>query len=228
MLRAVGRALPLLFNGRLVAAIALWTAGAFTLWIAVGVVAFEPVVRWIADALGRPSSAGVYAGVAILVLLVLVALAILTAVIAVAVLAMPAVVRAVAARHFPALEQRRGGSWRGSLANLLVTLAIFLPAWLLALMLLWMPPLYLLVSWALSGWLSQRVFRYDALAEHADAIELRTLPRAIRGRLFLLGALFAPLTIVPIVNLVAPLLAGIAFACLCLDELAHAREAAAA
>lgn len=225
MLRAIGRALPLLFSGRLLGALALWTAGAFLLWLAVAVVAFDPLTRAVAGWLGAPTSTGVYAGVAIFVGLMFVLLAVLTALIAVSVLAMPAIVRLVTSRHFPALEERHGGTFAGSMRNLAATLALFAPAWLLALVLLPVPPLYLALSWALSGWLSQRVFRYDALAEHADAAELATLPRAIRGRLFLLGVLFAPLTLVPIVNLAIPLLAGIAFACLCLDELAHAREA---
>ena len=224
MLRAIGRALPLLFSGRLLGALALWTAGAFLLWIAVGVVAFDPLTRTLTGWLGAPTNAGVYAGAAIFVVLLFVVLAVVTALVAVSVFAMPAIVTLVTARHFPDLEARHGGTFAGSMRNLVATLALFAPAWIVALLLVPVPPVYLVASWALSGWLSQRVFRYDALAEHADAAELATLPRAIRGRLLLLGILLAPLTLVPIVNLVIPLLAGIAFACLCLDELAHARE----
>ncbi|MEO7092438.1 MAG: hypothetical protein ABI175_04250, partial [Polyangiales bacterium] len=63
MLRAVGRALPLLFNGRLLGALALWTAGAFLLWIAIGAVTFDPLTRGLAGMIGD-TGFGVQAGVA--------------------------------------------------------------------------------------------------------------------------------------------------------------------
>ena len=39
----------------------------------------------------------------------------------------------------------------------------------------------------------------------------------------MLGFVLSPLSLVPIVNLFAPIFAGIAFTCLCLDELAAHR-----
>jgi uncharacterized protein involved in cysteine biosynthesis len=70
------------------------------------------------------------------------------------------------------------------------------------------------------------MFRYDALAEHADRTEIQALLARSRGRLMGLGLVLAPLSLVPIVNvLVLPLFAGIAFTELCLGELAALRAA---
>jgi len=52
---------------------------------------------------------------------------------------------------------------------------------------------------------------------------MRRICRAARGRMFALGLILAPLSYIPIVNLFAPLYAGVAFTYLCLDELAVAR-----
>ena len=53
---------------------------------------------------------------------------------------------------------------------------------------------------------------------------MRTLIRSARRRLFGLGLVLAPLSFVPVLNLVAPLFAGVAFTYLCLDELSAARS----
>jgi uncharacterized protein involved in cysteine biosynthesis len=103
--------------------------------------------------------------------------------------------------------------------NALVAIALWVPLQLLVLPLLLFPLVGVPASLALSAWVNQRLFRYDALAEHASAVERDALIRAARRRLFALGLLLSPLAIVPFVNLVAPLYAGLAFSCLCLAEL---------
>ena len=143
--------------------------------------------------------------------------------VAVAVFAMPVIVDTVSNHDFAALQKRRGGSFAGSLVNALVAVTLFLPLWLLALFLLALPPLYLAVTLVLNAWLNQRLFRYDALALHADASELPAMIRIARGRLFGLGLVLAPLSLIPFVNLLAPLFASTAFCYLCLDELAAYR-----
>jgi CysZ protein len=226
VLRAIGHALPLLFSGRLLGKLVLWTALAFLAWLLIAIAAVRPVTDAIAGAVGA-TSAGTQVLIGFAVLLIFMAGAIVSALMIVAAFAMPAIVRLVADRYYPDLQRRQGGRWHGSLRNAVFTLLVFIPAWLAALLLLELPPVYLVVSWCLSGWFNQRLFRYDALSEHADPVELARLPREIRGRLFALGVIFAPLTLIPIVNLAMPLFAGIAFTCLCLDELARRRAAAA-
>jgi uncharacterized protein involved in cysteine biosynthesis len=77
----------------------------------------------------------------------------------------------------------------------------------------------------ISAYLSQRLLRYDALAEHADRDEYPQVLARARGKLYLLGLLLALLYYVPLINLVAPVASGLAFTHLCLAEVARLRAA---
>ena len=234
MLSALTRALPVFASARILSVVFLPLAGAAVVFVAIAWWTWTPLVDWAAltlfdaprDATGAPTGWGVIAA-ALATFLAFVALALVTALVAIAVLAMPMIVNAVAARDFAALERRKGGTFAGSVANALVAIAVFVPLWIASLFLLAVPPLFVAASLVLSAWLNQRLLRYDALAEHADADELRGIVRGARGKLFGLGLLLAPLSYVPIVNFFAPLYAGVAFTYLCLDELAARRASAA-
>jgi uncharacterized protein involved in cysteine biosynthesis len=76
----------------------------------------------------------------------------------------------------------------------------------------------------ISALFNQRVFRYDALAEHASAGEYRAILRQAGGRLYALGLALAALYYIPIVNLLVPVLSGLAFTHLCLAELESLRQ----
>lgn len=223
MVAALLRAVPVFFSARLLALVLLPLVAAALVWIIVAWLAWDPLVRWLAQSLFAwserlgPVAAGVLAAATLMLA------AVLTALVAIAVLAMPVIVEAVAARDFAELERRHGGTFAGSLINALVSIATFVPLWLLTLPLLVFPPAYIVASIVLNAWLNRRLLPYDALALHADPDELREVIRAARGRLFRLGLVIAPLSLVPLVNLFASLFAGIAFTYLCLDALAAMR-----
>jgi len=232
MLSALRRALPVLFSRGVLGAVLLPLVLAAIVFVGVGVWRFDAIARWLAVNLFRGELAadgtltgwaGVAAGATTFVGFV--AAALVTALVAIAVFAMPAIVRTVAARDYPALERRRSGTFAGSLVNALVAIAVFIPMWLASLFLLAFPPAFIAVSLLLSGWLNQRLLRYDALAEHADAAEMRAIVTRSRRKLMGLGVVLAPLSYVPVVNFIAPLYAGVAFTYLCLDELAKLRTA---
>jgi CysZ protein len=220
---ALMRAIPFLFSARMVAVVFVPLLVAALLWSVVGWFALEPLARILGEALFGATNGWGMLGAAMLSALLLMLAAVLTALVAIAVLAMPVIVEGVAARDFAMLERRRGGTFAGSIANALVALAVFLPLWVLALVLLAVPPIYVGVALLLSAWLNQRLFRHDALALHAGRDEMAAVIKAARGRLFLLGLLLAPLSLIPVANFIAPLYAGIAFSYLCLDELAVLR-----
>jgi hypothetical protein len=232
VLRALAGALPLVFAPRvlglvllpLVAGLAAAGALALVFWKPLAAVVAVVLVRGY-GALGLPGDADAVAaaGGGVVAALVFVGAAGALALAALATFAGPVFVRVVAARHHPALERRRGGTFAGGLANTLATLALWLPAWLVTLPLLLFPPLGVPASLLLNAWLNQRLFRYDALAEHASADERAAVVARAGRRLFGLGLVLAPLSLVPFVNLVAPLYAGLAFTQLCLDELARLR-----
>lgn len=225
---ALRRALPLLFTARIIALATLPLLVAAVVWIAIAVMAWNPVTEAIARffSAAEPGAWQRFAADAIAALM-FVALAVVTALTAIAVLTMPVIVKIVAARHFPTLEAKRGGTLAGSIRNASVALTVFVVLWLLALPLLVLPPVYVVASLLLNAWLSQRMFRYDALAEHASEQETASILRDNRSRLFGLGVVLSPLSLVPIVNvLVLPIYAGIAFTELCLSELARLRARA--
>jgi len=147
----------------------------------------------------------------------------ITVVVIAELVAMPVIVSSVAGRHYHGLERKEGGTVAGSLRNMIAGIIVFgalwlltLPLWLTGIAAFVLPPL-------LSAYLSQRLFRYDALAEHASPAEYRAVVAASRLPLFLLGLALAALFYVPLLNLVAPVLSGLAFTHFCFDELARLR-----
>jgi hypothetical protein len=125
-----------------------------------------------------------------LVLLVLtMPLIVLACLLLVAVLMTPAMVELVGQRRFAALERKRGGSfflglvWTlGSTLLALVVMVLSMPLWLV-------PPLVLVLPPLIWGWLTYRVFAFDALAQHASGAERKTLLRDHRGSLLVMGVL---------------------------------------
>jgi Etoposide-induced protein 2.4 (EI24) len=99
----------------------------------------------------------------------------------------PAMLKLVATRRFPRLEQRHGGSLAGSVFGTLwatiaalVLLLLSVPLWLV-------PPLVLVLPPLIWGWLTYRVMGYDVLAEHASAEERSELLRRHRTPLLGIG-----------------------------------------
>jgi hypothetical protein len=120
---------------------------------------------------------------------VLLPLMILTALIFVGTLAMPAIARHVGRRQYADLAQCKGGSFSGSLWMSASSFSVFLVLWIVTLPLSLIPPLTFVIQPALWGWLTYRVMAYDALADYADAQELREIPRIHRRPLLLIGVI---------------------------------------
>jgi uncharacterized protein involved in cysteine biosynthesis len=141
---------------------------------------------------------------------------------------MSIIVDFIAARHYPHLERRRGGNLVGSLTNSLGGLSWYLLLWILLLPAWLFAPFGAILSLLLTAWLNQKLFRYDALAEHASTAELKQLRQTGGWRLFPLSGLLVLLHLVPIVNLLAPVYMGLAFTHHSLAALAHIRSRAPA
>jgi hypothetical protein len=84
--------------------------------------------------------------------------------------------------------------------------------------------LWPLIPLAIFAWGNQKLLRYDALAEHADAAEMARLFRERRGALLTLGLLFALLAYVPFVGFIGPVLFGLAFIRYLLGALQELRD----
>ena len=151
-------------------------------------------------------------------------IALIAAVVVTDIVAMPVIVPFVADRDYPRLERRKGGTAAGSLWNAIVAIVVFLSLWLVSLPLWFTGIGAVLLPPLLSAYFNERMFRYDALAEHADPGEYLAILRDAGGRLYLLGLLLAALLWVPFVNLAVPVLSALAFTHLCLGELARRRQ----
>ena len=221
---AIVRAFPIFFSARLLAVVFLPLLIAAIAWVVVAAWAWNPFVQWLAHTAFQWSGKGAELFASVVAAMALLLAAVTTALIAIALLAMPVIVKLVAEREYPTLERRGGGTFAGSALNAFGATVSFLALWLLALPLLIFPPAYVVANLLLNANLNRKLLPYDALAEHADRHELDAVRRGARKRLFVLGLCIAPLSLVPVVNFLASLFAGVAFTILCLDELSAMRD----
>ena len=223
-----------LFNPRMVALVLWPMLSSALLWLVLAVLfwhrwfaALESLLHagWLVKLLGPTAAAdvsGILVGV-VLVLLLAVA-GYLTALMLTALFAMPVIVKYVEAAYYPGLAHQAGaGTLAGGVANTVFSVLVYcvlLPVCLLLSLLV--PPLAALTV-LLSGWLNMRLFRYDALAEHASRAEYARILGDARFRLYALGLVAGLLQFVPVFNLFLPVYMGLAFSHLSLGELQRAR-----
>ncbi|MCZ7563686.1 MAG: EI24 domain-containing protein [Burkholderiales bacterium] len=239
ILQAVSRAARDLLHPKMLWLVA-WPLGVSLLvWLLLAVVFGDDAVAWLSttlegSAIGRWMSAWLPVGAVVtglgwvLLVVLLVPLVLATASVIIGIFSMPAMVEHVAGRSYPDLQHRRGGTIAGSIWNAVVGVAFFVGLGLVSLPLWLVPPLWPFLAALLMGLLNQRMFRYDALAEHAAADEMRELFRRHRREFFGLGVLVSLLSYVPFAGLVVPVAAGLAFIHYGLARLAGLRRAAAA
>ncbi|MGQ0654149.1 MAG: EI24 domain-containing protein [Betaproteobacteria bacterium] len=210
--------------------LALWVTLAIVLWARTA----RALADWLQNALvfvrfDLGDAAMVAAHVVLFLLFV--PLVYLTALVILSVFGMDKMIEHVASRSYPALERRRGGAHfanlAGSAANGVAALLGMAGLALVSVPLWFFPPLWPLIPVAIFGWANQRLLRYDALAEHAEPAERAALFRELRGRLYLLGVLFALAAYVPVLGLLAPVVFGLAFIHYLLGALRERREAGA-
>ena len=191
--------------------LALWGSVALVMWTRLALWLAELLNQWALGVvrLELGQLALFLANVALLLLFV--PLVYLTALFIIGAFGMQKMVEHVATRSFPHLERRHGGTTAGSVWNALVTFfgmlllfAISLPLWLI-------PVLWPVITLAILTWVNQRLLRYDALAEHADAAEMKRVFREQRGPLLMLGFLLALAAYVPFVGFLGPVVFGLAF-----------------
>jgi CysZ protein len=217
---AMVRALRDLFNLR-VLWVVLWpmlVAG--LLWIGLGVTFWHTFSGWIAQGL---DTLGVQAwltglepiwlasGIQVMLhLLLFVPLVYLTALIITALFGMTALIRVVAERDYPELQRASGGSMIGSLWNAVIAMLLFIALWVVTFP-LWLIGIGVIVPFVAAAYLNQRLFRYDALADHASADEMTGLFKSERSSWWGLGLLTGLVQFVPLLNLLGPVFAALAF-----------------
>jgi uncharacterized protein involved in cysteine biosynthesis len=207
---------------------------AIALWLALGVIFWDTFSGWIASGLTAAGIQSWLDGVeprwvangiqAVLHLILFVPLVFVTALVITALFAMPALISLVADRDYPQLERENGGSIAGNLLNAVVAVSIFAAIWALTLP-LWLIGAGVVIPFVAAAYLNQRLFRYDALAEHASAEEMQTLFSMYRSSWWGLGLLTGFLQFVPLLNLLAPVFTALVFIRFGLSRLAGLRRA---
>jgi len=208
---------------------------ALVIWVTLGVLYWSEAAQWIAAQLHQwpPYEWAVSVWPLkliaawfgwILLLLLFVPVVLITAVLIISVVSMPAMAAHVGERDYPELVRRRGGTVIGSIWNafaalvlLVLLFAMTLPLWLI-------PLLWPVLPIALFGYFNQRVFRYDALADHGTTAEIAEIVRRHRGELFLLGVALALVGHVPVLGLFMPVYGGLAFIHYGLERLGELRS----
>jgi hypothetical protein len=99
----------------------------------------------------------------------------------------------------------------------LVLALISLPLWVV-------PLLWPVITVLLFAYLNQRVFRYDALAEHASAEEMRLLFSRWKGEFFMLGVAIAIAGHIPVFGFFVPVYGALVFIHYGLQRLAELRS----
>lgn len=146
-----------------------------------------------------------------LMVLMIAPLALTTALLIAAVVAMPMMVNHVARRHYPDLARLQGGTAWGSAWNALVAVIVFIGLWLITLPFWLAAGLGAIFSVLLTAYFNQRLFRYDALAEHASHAEFKLILEQSSSSLYGLGLILALLHYVPVINLISPIYTGLAY-----------------
>lgn len=234
VIAAITRATRNLFDPRIIAIVFLPMLGSIVLWTILAWIYWDTWTGGIVGVMSSTTVAGWLQGwsatwiinyTAMLVVVIAIMPAIfVTALVITEIIAMPIIVKFVGERYHPTLQRKSGGTIIGSIVNAAIGISIFAVLWIFTL------PLWLTVVGAIlapvltSAYLNQRMFRYDALSEHASREEFSQITRTARGDLFLLGILLSLLLYVPLVNLLVPVLSGLAFTHFCLGRLAVVRK----
>ncbi|MFZ5524786.1 MAG: EI24 domain-containing protein [Pseudomonadota bacterium] len=214
--------------------IVIWPIlAAVLLWLVLGVAFWDTFSGWIANGLGYIGIREWLEGVeprwvanaiqAVAHMILFVPLVFITALLITAFFAMPALIRLVADRDYPQLKRENGGSIAGNLLNAVLALGIFIAIWVFTLP-LWFIGAGMAVPFIAATYLNQRLFRYDALAEHASSEEMKVMFDMHQPAWWGLGLFTGLLQFVPLLNLFAPVLTALAFIHFGLARLADLRR----
>jgi CysZ protein len=234
MLSALLRAFASLLHPKMLLLMILPLAIAIILWLGLAFAFWSEAVQWIdfhvksTDSVQWMLTVWPLALIAthlasIVLLLVSVPLVLVVAVVVVSILAMPAMVNHVSGREYPSLARLQGGGMAGSVWNAVQAVFVFLFLAVVTLPLWFFPLFWPVLPVLLFAYINQRLFRYDALAEHASAEEIAELVRRHRFEFFGLGLLLAVLTHIPVFGFFMPVYAGLAFIHYCLEKLRDLR-----
>ncbi|NKB49248.1 MAG: hypothetical protein GKS02_07775 [Alphaproteobacteria bacterium] len=125
-------------------------------------------------------------------------------------LMLESICRAVEARHYPHLPEARSQSIMEAIIIGVRFAAILIVLNILVLPLIFVPPVYFVVGWALNGYLLGREYFELVACRRLGTAELRAVRKKYSLSTLSTGLVIAVISIIPIVNLILPLF-GTAF-----------------
>lgn len=143
-------------------------------------------------------------------ILVIGPLIIITTLMITSIFVMPALIKLVADRNYPELIRENGGGVTGSVVNALLASGVFIVIWIVTLP-LWAIGIGFVVPFVAAAFMNQQLFRYDALSEHANKQEIKTVVTVNKYALWVLGLLTGLMQFVPVLNFFAPIFTALAF-----------------
>ncbi|HKO87357.1 MAG TPA: EI24 domain-containing protein [Burkholderiales bacterium] len=212
----------------MVVSVVLWAAA---LWLFSGQIIqwlqeyfnISPLATWTSQWFSFAAVSGALAW--LLLLLLFVPLVLVTASLIIGIFGMSTMANHVAEREYPTLVRKHGGSIGAMAVNAFYALFIFLVLSIVSLPLWFIPFLWPVLPVLLFAYFNQRMFRFDALAEHASKEEMRTIFSRYSGRMFILAIMLSLVAHIPILGFFTPVLAGLAYIHFGLARLAELRSA---
>lgn len=148
----------------------------------------------------------------------------LVAIFLTAVIVLPLLLNELSQSDYPELSRLGSDSLVSSTWNSLWAAVLFIVGWLVTLPLWLVPGLGIVLPLFWMAWLNRRTFAYDALAAHATDDEWRNIRHRHALPLLGLGLVMALLAHLPVVGLLAPSLAALAYVHYCLEALRWQRQ----
>ena len=206
---------PALLSLLLAIGLAIWALG----WAVEQMMAFPPMTLLVSWGLVWLAHILAYLGGWMAIF----ALAYLMASLLAAIVIMPLMLRHLSQGEYRDVAAMGKDSFVAAAVNSIGASLIFIVAWVVTIPLWLIPGFSLLIPLLLMGWLNRRTFAYDALSMHATDGEWASLRAAQKTPLFMLGLTMALLAHIPLVGLLAPALAALAFVHFGLEALRRSR-----
>ena len=206
---------PALLSLLLAIGLAIWALG----WAVEQMMAFPPMTLLVSWGLVWLAHILAYLGGWMAIF----ALAYLMASLLAAIVIMPLMLRHLSQGEYRDVAAMGKDSFVAAAVNSIGASLIFIVAWVVTIPLWLIPGFSLLVPLLLMGWLNRRTFAYDALSMHATDGEWASLRVAQKTPLLMLGLTMALLAHIPLVGLLAPALAALAFVHFGLEALRRSR-----
>jgi uncharacterized protein involved in cysteine biosynthesis len=201
---AISKAFAQLGDPRIQRLIGLSIALTLAVFVALALLAWW-LIGWLSGLQGWWAEIAQFSGVLVTLVLAWFTFPALTA--AISAVFSDKVISAVEARYYPGRPAPRETSVWGAIFDGLKLALLSLIVNLITLPLLFVPPLYIIVSWALNGYLLGREYYEMAAFRRLDRTQAKALLKTRRGTFTGGGVLIAILSTIPVVNLIAPIIA---------------------